>query len=189
MLAQVPSRKPFVIVRISQANLAFLEGVAAAESTYVGCIAAELIEHAVSRFERQLALGARRLKVMSAASYGERPTRVRWLLTPELHRRLHALPWQGSVSRLVDAVITDARTAAARNRRRRARAEHSTQGHAWPRPKAPIEPAWPWRAHGLSLAEAKAAWRRFVLDHHPDRGGDNDLFVRGKDDWESAQLP
>lgn len=43
-------------------------------------------------------------------------------------------------------------------------------------------PSW-WRDLGLksrpaTLAEAEAAWRRFIKEHHPDRGGDVHLAAR-----------
>lgn len=37
---------------------------------------------------------------------------------------------------------------------------------------------------GADVAEVKAAWHAFAHRHHPDRGGDPQLFVRGADAYE-----
>ncbi len=39
-------------------------------------------------------------------------------------------------------------------------------------------------APGASKADAKAAWRRFVQRHHPDKGGDHARFIRAKAAYE-----
>jgi hypothetical protein len=42
-------------------------------------------------------------------------------------------------------------------------------------------------AVGASSVEVKAAWRRFAAEHHPDRGGDSELFTRGRLAYESLR--
>lgn len=46
----------------------------------------------------------------------------------------------------------------------------------------------PYAALGLpptaTLDEAKAAYRRLAMQHHPDRGGDAEAFKRVKEAWE-----
>lgn len=38
-------------------------------------------------------------------------------------------------------------------------------------------------------AELKAEWRRFVRDHHPDRGGDPEVFAAGLAAYRSGRHP
>jgi curved DNA-binding protein CbpA len=40
---------------------------------------------------------------------------------------------------------------------------------------------------GASQAEIKAAWQRYAQKHHPDRGGDNAAFQRGRAAYEALK--
>ncbi|MDB4988253.1 MAG: hypothetical protein JWN04_3431 [Myxococcaceae bacterium] len=50
------------------------------------------------------------------------------------------------------------------------------------------EEPWPWRAVSSKPDDAKRAYLLWVLTCHPDRGGDHERFVRGKDDFERMPL-
>lgn len=139
-----------------------------------------------------------------------RPIRQRWLLDPTLHAAIHhlaaiyGLSLSDLVARMVQPLRGRAKRGAtpelaelqfrappwvhevvrekARSRRRANASQPRTRPSRARRATAP----WPWRAHADGSAEAKSAYRQWLLAHHPDQGGDHDLFVRGKDDYEGT---
>ena len=170
-----------------------------------GQVAVVQIQHALQRWPSVL-----RRPFPAAA----RPVRQRWLLEPEQHAALHqrASACGRSLSDLVGRMVQpmerrrkhafdleelglqflpptwalEVASARARQYRRakkvdpRERPTHD-QGHAH-------EERWPWRDADASPEVAKRAYRQWVLASHPDRGGDNDRFIRGKEDFERMRV-
>jgi hypothetical protein len=135
---------------------------------------------------------------------GARPVRQRWLAGDDLRRRVLAFAtmwdisasdvvarivqptpeaWQGIIDwgpgKLQDGFLRPlwvSKAAAAMRRKSRVQAA---------RHRRVVTPSWPWDLPGVSSAEAKTAWRAFIHEHHPDKGGDPEHFRRGKEHWES----
>jgi hypothetical protein len=133
-----------------------------------------------------------------------RPIRQRWLVEPELHSAIHAraTSLNLSVSELVARMVQppEARAQqqplnandpslrfhlpswASKMLRDWERAQASPSAGA--RTRRSQKGEWPWRENGLGQAEMKNAYRRWVLQNHPDQGGSIDEFICGKDDYE-----
>lgn len=145
-----------------------------------------------------------------AAGGAARPVRQRWLLEPTTHRALHrcAATCGSSLSDLAARMVQPleakrARSfdvedaglqfappawaqAVARERLRQARRAKQAERRRERLQGAEDQPAeaWPWRALKVGSDDAKRAYRQWVLACHPDRGGDHDHFVLGKQDFE-----